>query len=359
MVIFRELQSVRFRKRNIFLLVFLFFLICFCKCKPDFSINSDSGDFPVIYGLLDVTDNTHYVKIYKSFVTEGNAYDVVKDITQYSYIDSIEVFLNEYDVNNNFIRKIPMDTSTAIAKDSGLFFYPSQILYVANAVLNRDYLYEIEVFNPQTKDIAKVKRPIAMTGTVNIVRPAGSEIGISDNTLTFEFYTGHNINMYQLLLKLYYTEDFVDGTSQQPYPVVWDLGNMVDKNSGGGTKKLQLLVSSGGAFFQRIANSILENNNVRARHVDSIVLEVHSAGVDWGLYIQSNLPSSGINQDRLHYSNIIAYNTETGDEKYATGVFSSRGITTRKYNHLLLQSGSRDSLFHGRYTRHLKFTDIY
>jgi hypothetical protein len=88
-------------------------------------------------------------------------------------------------------------------------------------------------------------------------------------------------------------------------------------------------------------------------------LEVHAAGKDWGLYIQANLPSSGINQDRLHYSNIIAYNTETGEKKYAMGVFSSRSVTIKKYDDLVLANGTRDSLFYGRYTGHLRFTDVY
>jgi hypothetical protein len=119
-----------------------------------------------------------------------------------------------------------------------------------------------------------------------------------------------------------------------------------------------LAIGTGADFFSRIASEVKEDSRVKSRHTDSIVLEVHSAARDWGLYLQANVPTSGINQERLHYSNITSYNTETGDKKYAMGIFSSRGYSTKMYRDLSTP-GSRDSLFNGRYTKHLKFTDLY
>jgi hypothetical protein len=52
---------------------------------------------------------------------------------------------------------------------------------------------------------------------------------------------------------------------------------------------------------------------------------------------------------------MTAYNQRTGEQKYTTGLFSVRGITTKKFDDLATNKGSRDSLFHGRYTGHLKF----
>jgi hypothetical protein len=306
---------------------------------------------------LDASEDVQYVKVFKSFLVEGNAYDVVKDISKYSYIDSIEVYLNEYTSGNPSPRRILMDTTTAIPKDSGVFLYPTQILYRTSVKLNENCTYEIEVFNPYTKNVTKTKVPFPLVKNVNIIRPSGSNITITDSRINFTFYTGENTTMYQLLLKYYYTEDFINSTSRQPSPIVWDLGTVDDPAAIAGVEKT-FSVSSGGSFFRKIAENIQEDANVTARHTDSIVLEIHSAAKDWGLYLKSNLPSTGINQDRLIYSNITAYNTETGEEKYAMGIFSSRGVTVRKYENLTLH-GSRDSLFHGRYTGGLKFTDIY
>jgi hypothetical protein len=289
---------------------------------------------------------------------EGNAYDAVKDLNRYSYIDSIEVYLNEYDARNKLVRKILLDTTTGIPKDSGVFLYPTQILYTTNEAINKEYTYEIEVINPYTKNITKTKQPISLVGNVRITKPNVDELSITDEGINIEFYTGQNTVLYQLLLKYYYTEDLIDNTSRHPAPVVWNLGNVEDMSAKPSIKKV-LYVSSGAGFFRRIAESIHDDGDVVSRHTDSIVLEVYSGAKDWGLYLKSNVPSSGVNQDRLHYSNITAYHAETKEEKYAMGIISSRGVTTKKYDNLLIQGGSRDSLFHGRYTGRLKFTDIY
>jgi hypothetical protein len=321
-------------------------------------VNSNSETFTIIYGLLNASEQSQYVKVFKSFITEGNAYDVVKDINQYSYIDTIEVYLNEYSANNTLLRKIPLDTTTAIPKDSGVFLYPTQILYTTNTALNKDCTYEIVVFNPYTNNVTKTKLPFALAGNVRITRPVGpDDISITDRDVHFVFHTGKNITMYQLIVKYYYTEDLIDNTSRQPSPVVWTLGTVEDNTAMEGIEKGYL--ASGANFFRRIAESIHDDANVRSRHTDSIVLEVHSAAKDWGLYLKSNIPSTGINQDKLHYSNIESYNVETKEEKYAMGIVSSRGVTTKRYRDLMIIDGSRDSLFHGRFTRHLKFTDIY
>lgn len=352
-----------FRRKKYFLpLILIVVLLSFYRCKPEFSVNSNSETFTIIYGLLNASEKSQYVKVFKSFITEGNAYDVVKDINQYSYIDSIEVYLNEYSANNPSPRKIPLDTTTEIPKDSGIFLYPTQILYTTKMELNKDCTYEIVVFNPYTKNITKTKLPFALVGDVRITRPVGpDDISIIDADkdvgVTFVFYTGKNTTLYQLLVKYYYTEILVDNTNRQPAPVVWTLGTVEDMTAKEGIEKR--FPASGTNFFRRIAESIQEDGNVRARHTDSIVLEIHSAAKDWELYLKSNIPSTGINQDKLHYSNIAAYNTETKEEKYAIGITSSRGVTTKRYRDLTITGGSRDSLFHGRFTKHLKFTDIY
>jgi len=345
------------KKSEIYLFFLPVLLFCFCKCKSDFSTNSAEEPFPVIYGLLDIANKEHYAKIFKSFLVEGNAYDTAKNIDKYSYIDSIDVYLNEYDIQNKLIRKIPMDTTTIFPKDSGLFFYPTQILYVANAILNNNYLYEIEVFNPYTKNIAKTKIPVALPHGIVINKPTGNEITILDDVLDFVFHTGKNTTIHQLYLKYYYTEIFIDGTRRQAPPIVWELGYFVDKSMATNMQKTTPL--SGAFFFRKIAENVQENTDVKGRYTDSIMLEIHTAGKDWGLYLLSNMPYTGINQEKLYHSNIIAYNTETGKEKYATGFFSSRGITYKKFTDLTLAFGSRDSLFRGRYTKHLGFTDVY
>ena len=337
---------------------FLLGLYFSTSCEKDFHVNADSEPFPIVYGLLDINDSIHYVKVYKSYLVDGNAYDVVKDIDKYSYIDSIDVYLVEYNARGESIRTIKYDTTTNIPKDSGLFGYPTQIIYEAHATLNIDYSYKLVVSNKYTKNIAETKEPIALASHPSIREPVSqTTIAIPERSKEFKFWTGRNTTKYFLQIKYFYTEDYFDGTSRQPEPIIWILGNVPDYSAVVGQEK-SILIGAGADFFRRLSSEIKEDPNVRIRHTDSLIYEIHAAAKDWDLYLRANIPSTGINQDKLTYSNMIGYNAETKEEQYIMGFFSSRTMAFKQYRDLNYP-GTRDSLFHGRYTKNLKFTDNY
>jgi len=342
---------------RLLLIAGLLFLLLLVDCRKEFSVNADYEDFPIVLGLVEITDNTHYIKVYKSFVTEKNAYDAAKDIHLYSYIDSVEVYLEERDIKTDtLIRKIPFDTTTEIPKDPGIFAYPMQIVYKAQAKLDIKYRYQLFVYNPYTKKMA-YSQPILLAGQVTITRPTTTLLGITDRAFNIDYKPGQNAYMHEFVITFYYTEMMKDNTTKSGKPISWNLGKQTAPANPPPILNFQL--TSGSFFFQNIANNIVENENVRARHTDSIVISVFTAGKDWYKYLLANLPSSGINQNRLDYTNISAYIVEKDTvPKYALGLFSSRSVTTQWFRDLAFPA-SRDSLFYGRYTNHLKFTDIY
>jgi uncharacterized protein (UPF0147 family) len=346
------------RIKTLFLIELLISLVFFISCEKDFSVISDNREpFPVVYGLLDIADSVHYIKIYKSYLTDGNAYDLTKDIHKYSYIDSIEVHLEEYDKQENMLRRIQFDTTTTIPKNSGLFGYPVQILYKVHAVLNVDHLYKLVIYNPYTKNIAETKDLIALASPPIINEPVyRTEIQIPDGPRVFKFITGENTTKYFLQIKYFYTEILIDNTNRQPEPIIWKLGNVENKSLIAGLEKS--LQVEGANFFIRILSEVKEDPNVYRRHTDSILYEVYAAAKDWDLYQRSTIPAVGVNREQLYYSNMKAYNIETGEGKYVLGFFSSRTMSLMKYRDLRFPD-TRDSLFSGRYTGHLLFTERY
>lgn len=341
-------------KNSLFLITVLCLGGIFSSCKKDFSVNAQYEDFPIVLGLLNPAETTHYLKIYKSFITENSAYDAAKDIHLYSYIDSVEVYMEERDANDRFIRKILFDTTTEIPKEAGIFAYPTQILYKTDAELNRDYTYKLFIYNPYTEKMA-YSQPIDLVWEAKIASPLGTELSITDKPFSLKYIPAQNAYLYEFVVTFYYSETRKGNIKQEGKPIVWNMGQQSFQTSGVITSPS----TSGAFFFQRIAANIIDNEDVTARHVDSIVISIYTAGKDWYLYLFANHPSSGINQNRLDYTNISAYNTVSNEEKYALGIFSSRAVSTRMFRDLTLPSGSKDSLFHGRFTGHLKFTDIY
>jgi hypothetical protein len=338
---------------------FLLLMGIFISCEKDFSVISDNSEpFPVVYGLLDIADSVHYIKIYKSYLTDGNAYDLTKDIHKYSYIDSIDVYLIEYNLQGDILRKIPFDTTTSIPKDSGLFGYPVQILYKVYAVLNVDHLYKLVIYNPYTKNIVETNELISLASPPILRIPVNQRyIAIVYGAMEFKFLTGKNTNKYSLQMKYYYSEDLLDNTSRQPKPVIWTIGTVADNSATEGVIK-SYTINRGAVFFIRIASEVKQDPNVYRRRTDSIVYEVYAAAKDWDLYQQTTIPPTGVNQERLYYCNLKAYNEETKEEKQVMGFFSSRTKATKSFRDLATP-GSRDSLFSGRYTGHLLFTDRY
>jgi len=347
-----HLESTNMRNR--FLIKGLLCVCLLAGCKKDFSVNADYEDFPIVFGLLSVTSDTHYIKVYKSFVTENNAYDVAKDIHRYSYLDSVQVYVVERNAKGDSLRTIYFDTTTEIPKNEGVFAYPTQILYKAVTGLNVDYSYQLFVYNPYTNKMAYSKS-LPLAGQVTITKPMTSDLGITERSFSVEYKPAKNTYRYEFTITFYYSEEMQDRTIKPGKPITWTLGQQPPP-AGTGIEKYS--VPSGEFFFKNIANHIVDSENVLSRRTDSVVLTVYTAAEDWYKYIFASQPTSGINQNRLSYSNISACDMDTKAEKYALGIFSSRAMTTKWFRDLATPS-TRDSLFYGRFTKHLKFTDMY
>ena len=327
--------------------------------KTDFSVNSPKREeVTIVYGLLDPDATVHYIKIYKGFLTEGNAYEAAKDPHYYSYLDSIEVRMEEYH-GEKLVRTIPFDTSTAIPKDSGLFAYPEQCLYRANAKLNPDYRYRLHIENRYTGKI--VTAETALVGDIYITYPLlnnSREITFPESYLQVKYKNKSGVSpaCYEAIFSFYYTEELSDGTKRQGKPVVWYIGK--DFNN----QPRMAIPYQGETFYRKIAEGIKTDPAVRVRHTDSIVLTLYKGGSDLLKYIQASSIGTGMNQEKIGYTNLHSY-ASTADlaaekeNRNGLGVFSSKGVKKAVFRDLSIVS--RDSLFHGRYTKHLKFTDIY
>ena len=336
--------------RNIILYSLILF-VGFTSCsKKDFSVNGDYEDVTIVYALLNPDDTVHYIEIYKSFLTEGNAYDAAKDINNYSYIDSIEVTLEEYH-NEVLLRTVTFDTTTSIPKDSGVFASPLQVLYTGKIDLNRNYTYKIVVRNKYSQKITTATTPLV--GTLTLGYPLyyvnrRNSITFLPRQQRLEYAVGLNIALCQASYYYYYTEVYKNGERKQCSPIIWNLGE----------SKIQYLTYYGETLFSKIKDGVKENEEVYYRLTDSVVLHINSVANDYYLYMLTISASTGLNQERLEYTNMKSYEWKDGvleENKNALGVFSSRGMHSWKFEEL--SDMSNDSLLYGRYTRHLKFRD--
>ncbi len=349
-----------FRKILLYLLAAT--LLYACEKQP-FSVNTrNREDVTILYGLLNPADTLHYIKVYKGFLTEGNAYEAAKDLHNYSYIDSIDVYMEEYQ-GDAYIRTINFDTTTAIPKDSGTFAYPLQVLYSAPANLQQDCRYVLYVKNKYSPKI--VRSETSIVGSLFMTRPAitlSKEINILEQQQLIRFRAANSIYYCEVLMHYHYTESMKDGSNRHGV-VSWKVGGIHGQANPNSTIMQELTVSyQGYQFFQKIGSGITDDPEVRSRHTDSIVIQIYKTGEEMYKYLLASSASTGLNQERLTYTNIYSYASPSDmaagkSDGLALGLFSTSG--SDRFTFRDLGTISRDSLFHGRFTKHLKFTDIY
>lgn len=328
-------------RKSIAYLLILIILAGLWQCETEIDLNDDWQDIPVVYGLLNQQDDVHYVRINRAFLGEGNALQMATVLDSITYPDILDVRLLEYN-GNSLVRAIPMDTTMVHNVDSGLFSYPHQVMYRtqgASVKLSADYRYQLEIYNTQRDkyieaetELVKsfsIKRPLAGQTFVNYTSPFPTEV---------LWRTAENGRLYQLIIRIFYTEYFDSGT-QQLNTLDWKFSKKQASDLNGGDEMSTEVM--GKQFYVFLKNSIPVKDNVE-RTLDSVQYIVTVANDEFNTYMKVNEPSGSIIQERPEYSNI----------SNGIGLFASRYSQHRT---LLLNSDSQDTLIDGHQTRQLNF----
>ncbi|MCF8332126.1 MAG: hypothetical protein K9H84_06715 [Bacteroidales bacterium] len=314
----------------------------FWQCETDVDLNAEWQDIPVVYGLLNQQDKVHYIRINRAFLGEGDAIQMASNLDSITYDpNDLDVQLLEYN-GENLIRAIPLDTTMVHNVDSGIFSYPDQIIYRTQAPsvkLSDDYNYRLEIYNSKLnkyieseteliKDFS-IKRPLAGQTFVNYTSQFPAEV---------VWRTAENGRLYQLSIRIFYTNYFTDGTQQQK-ALDWKFSQQTSTSLNGGNEMTTEII--GQQFYVFLQNAVPEIPNIE-RTLDSVRYIVSVANDNYNTYIKVNEPSNTIIQERPEFSNI----------SNGIGLFASRYYKSRS---LFLNSDSQDSLVNGQYTRNLNF----
>ena len=138
------------------------------QCKP-VDLTADYKDITVSYGILNIKDPVHYFKIYRGYLTDGNAYEAAGEWDNIYYpVDSIEVRFEEYE-NGTLLRSAVLDTTTAVPKDEGDFHNPKQLLYYSDWQLDPERVYRLAIKRHTSGD--EIYAQTIMVGNFSVRRP--------------------------------------------------------------------------------------------------------------------------------------------------------------------------------------------
>ncbi len=330
--------------KKIFFVAFIFIISLFA-CKTDFEINAKWKDIMIVYGLLNQNDTTHYIKIGKAFLGEGNALAMAQNPDSSSYGNNLEVWVEEWK-NGSQSKVWYLDTTTIYNKEPGVFYNTKQVLYRFLADnLDENAEYKLFIKNKLTGKIVSSVTPLVHT--FSIEKPSSIQTAVfhATNPVIVKWYSSLNGKRYQVVIRFNYWEKNLDNGDSTKRYVDWDLGSYKSGTTEG--NEIMTTTYYGNSFFQYLRDKINSSSNVpvnvlRRLAVPNVEFIFSVAADDFNTYMEVNAPSTSIVQEKPEYTNI----------SNGIGIFSSRFSIDRR---LAMSPYSIDSLLIGVYTKDLHF----
>lgn len=199
-------------------------LAFFNACTTDVELYSDYKDIPIIYGLLDASQDTNFIRINRAFSGSNdhpiNAAEVALIGDSSNYPGKLRAYIVKYRQGygghyQSTGDTMMLDTITIHDKEEGVFYSPSQKVYWTNKHIdvNSDavkYMYKLFVYKDND----------TITSETNLVGGDGFKIITTmlafmaeENEFTskIKFTLADNAVFYDIKMVFYYTESVNGG----------------------------------------------------------------------------------------------------------------------------------------------------
>ncbi|MEC8967737.1 MAG: hypothetical protein VX756_01195 [Bacteroidota bacterium] len=308
--------------------------LAFLSCKTDFDINAPYKPIPIIYGLLDQSKDTQFVKINKSFIGDGNNVDYasINDSLLFSnvsarveqYAPGLSSPFKVYDLQELWVGNL----------QSGIFYEDSQKVYyfVPDAPLNDEHLYQLVVsVDDVQEDITAQTRLLdgsslsfdylfSLSLGINGLNFADVNLGTSDVFYSpqIKWNTAPRGKRYELTMSFRYNE--ITSNSSIPKTIYWSLGTQTAIGNGDALNDSEKMFVnlSGEQFFEMVNSRLMDYPNeaqVLKREIVAVDFIVSAGNEDLNTYIEVNEPATGVVTERPTFTNI------SGD---GIGLFASK-----------------------------------
>jgi hypothetical protein len=273
-------------------LFFLAILASLSACRTDFDVLAPYKETTVVFGLLN-PDTTgggtiQYIRINKSFLGEGNAYEMAKNKDSINYRQG-DISVTLLRMRNGSPDGSPIElTDTFMTVEEGPFAR-QQLFYKTSEKILPDpsTRYHLNVKNNRTGKVLESETSII--GTFNL---ASSTLEVVNSELD---YTTGAISWSPI-------EYYHNGDTAHKYFDTF-LGSAHNYNPATTNSKVTINIP-GEAFFQTIKNKIAPSNLVSKRIAYKADVRFVVINQEFYNYLQVSKPSTGIVQDKPDYTNI-------------------------------------------------------
>lgn len=322
--------------------IFLF-IISLSSCSTDVDLRAPYDDTPIIFGVIDQSVDTQFVKINKSFIGEGDnyLYAAIPDCTIYK---NLSAEIREIGGQN---RIFPLKEKFVKNIDEGIYYGDSQkVYYFVPIDLDPELKYELHGSIDEGRKTFYAETNLL--NEFNLTDKPSKQLELFNfNDITLEYssiesslfrFTAQDKDLLHTgTLRFYYEEFFISGGSELKYVDI-DLGDVLPTTSGS-----EIEFSIGGDIFLnrlKTNNEVKNLTNVDTRRLINIEYIITIANQELTTFIDLNEPLTGIVQDRPSYTNV-----RVDEEDFGKGIFASR---YSKY--ITVAKDNNSSIVLGKYT---------
>ncbi|MCX7862123.1 MAG: DUF4249 domain-containing protein [Bacteroidales bacterium] len=324
-------------KRLFFFCIF-FLPFLFWQCNNELDVNDEWKDYTIVYGLLNPNDNQQIIRISKSFLGYGNAYQMAQTTDSIYYQKPLNVKLEEW-VNGNLQKTIYLTKDSIIPRDSGLFAFQKNYYYVTNEALNSTAIYKL-IIDIDGKIVSSETNMINDFPFINI--PSMFSFSTT-STFKFSFRTPAYARIFQAYLRFFYYEITHSDTVKKMIEIPFGkhIANTINGN------EIVNYEYPGINFYSSIGTKIKDSDSVikRVTAQNAVQLIIQAGSNELYAYMQVSAPSTNLSMDKPSYSNITN----------GIGLFTSR--FTKYDQKKQLTQRTIDSIALGQFTKHLKFVN--
>lgn len=332
------------------------------SCETDFDVTGDWKEIPVVYGILDKNDATHYIRVNKAYLGDEDAFVMAQENDSINF-SNLTVRLIELNATSGAAEDSFELDSTYVTLENGIFGNPGspkQQLWKTTETIDPSKNYRLRVINNYSGNVVTSETPIVKNFTVT--QPSASPqskisfIGNNDaySSYSVKFAPAGNGKVYEVTIVFYYREVNIATNDTTLKSINWKQSLYVADESESviqinleGENFFSYVGSVVGelpANYKRLIGRGLVDTEPDGNADDHIDVFINVGGEELYNYIEINKPAaSGVLLDKPVYTNI-----ENG-----LGIFSSR--TSNSVLNKSLSVKSIIELKAGQYTSALGF----
>ncbi|HXH20331.1 MAG TPA: hypothetical protein VNJ07_14745 [Chitinophagales bacterium] len=319
----------------------------FFSCSNDLDIAADYKETTIVYGLLNLADDTvHYVQVFKGYLDENtSALLLAQNPDSIYYDDSAEVKL-EADAQVHILKKIDA-AQIGLQRDEGIFVDSPNYVYRLSGPL-QDAVYHFTFTNKRTGHTVTAQTPVVKDFSINRPSPLLPVNLATSAPNQVQWRSAENGKIYQAIMRFYYEEWSIHSPAAvDTLHIDWLLFNNVTSPATTGNESMTHEFD-GTQFLSFLGTQLEAAPDLRRKALDEPLEFLFYVGAeDLYDYLRVNGAQTGITslQVKPEFTNITN----------GLGIFSSRYNKT--LSGIKITDRSIDSLSCGSHTKNLNFVN--